>query len=54
MKEIKYDYSNRGDNPGVEGYKNYMYYRLGKPGISKEVADEIRKYPLKKEAKFIL
>lgn len=44
---------NAFDQPGVEGYKNYMYYKLQKPGISQEVADEIKNNPLKKESKFI-
>ena len=45
---------NAFDQPGVEGYKNYMYYKLGKPGISEEVAGEIKNNPLTKNAKFIL
>jgi glucose-6-phosphate isomerase len=45
---------NAFDQPGVEGYKNYMYYKLGKPGISKEVVNEISSNPLKKEDKYII
>ncbi len=45
---------NAFDQPGVEGYKNYMYYKLRKPGISKKVAAQIKKYPLKKKTAFIL
>ncbi len=45
---------NAFDQPGVEGYKNYMYYKLGKPGISQDIADEIRDHPLLKNPKFIL
>jgi glucose-6-phosphate isomerase len=45
---------NAFDQPGVEGYKNYMYYKLGKPGMAKEVADAIKKKPLVKKAKYIL
>lgn len=45
---------NAFDQPGVEGYKNYMYYKLKKPGISKEIADEIKKNPLIKKKKFII
>ncbi|MFA5147825.1 MAG: hypothetical protein WC491_01705 [Candidatus Omnitrophota bacterium] len=45
---------NAFDQPGVEGYKNYMYYKLGKPGLNKAVAEEIRKNPLVKNPKFII
>ncbi len=45
---------NAFDQPGVEGYKNYMYYQLKKPGLPKEVADDIRKHPLVKNHKYIL
>jgi glucose-6-phosphate isomerase len=45
---------NAYDQPGVEGYKNYMYYKLGKPGISQDIANEIKNHPLVKDPKFIL
>lgn len=45
---------NAFDQPGVEGYKNYMYVKLRKPGISAAVAREIKKHPLKKKNRFIL
>ncbi len=45
---------NAFDQPGVESYKNYMYYKLKKPGIPAEVATEIKKHPLKKNRRFIL
>jgi len=45
---------NAFDQPGVEGYKNYMYYKLGKPGISQIVAEAIKNNPLIKDPKFIL
>jgi glucose-6-phosphate isomerase len=45
---------NAFDQPGVEGYKNYMYYRLRKPGISREIASDIEKNRLIKKAKFII
>ena len=45
---------NAYDQPGVEGYKNYMYYKLRKPGISANVIAEIRKTPLKKSEKYII
>jgi glucose-6-phosphate isomerase len=45
---------NSFDQPGVEGYKNYMYYKLKKPGISQEVIRQIRSNPLKKEARYII
>lgn len=45
---------NAFDQPGVEGYKNYMYYKLGKPGLSEHIADEIKSTPLVKNQKFII
>ncbi|MDD4900101.1 MAG: glucose-6-phosphate isomerase [Candidatus Omnitrophica bacterium] len=45
---------NAFDQPGVEGYKNYMYYKLNKPGIPQEVISQIRNHPLKKDSKFIV
>lgn len=45
---------NAFDQPGVEGYKNYMYYKLGKPGLSERIADEIKNSPLLKDPKFII
>ncbi len=45
---------NAFDQPGVEGYKNYMYYKLKKPGISKEISKEIENSPLVKERSYIL
>lgn len=45
---------NAFDQPGVEGYKNYMYYKLGKPGIAKETSDLIRTTPLIKKQKYII
>lgn len=45
---------NAYNQPGVEGYKNYMYYKLGKPGISQDIAGEIQNHPLVKNPKFIL
>ncbi len=44
---------NAYDQPGVEGYKKYMYYKLDKPGISKDIAREIEKYPIWKKDEFI-
>ncbi|MFA4853895.1 MAG: glucose-6-phosphate isomerase [Candidatus Omnitrophota bacterium] len=45
---------NAFDQPGVEGYKNYMYYKLGKPGIPPAVAEAIKNKPLIKDPKYIL
>ncbi|MCM8790340.1 MAG: glucose-6-phosphate isomerase [Candidatus Omnitrophica bacterium] len=45
---------NAFDQPGVEGYKNYMYYKLGKTDIPQEVAENIRKHPLIKRPRYIL
>ncbi|MDD5129171.1 MAG: hypothetical protein PHO40_05955 [Candidatus Omnitrophica bacterium] len=45
---------NAFDQPGVEGYKNYMYYKLGKSGIPKSVAEAIKNNPLIKNSEYIL
>jgi len=45
---------NAFDQPGVEGYKNYMYYKLRKPGLSEAVAGDIRKHPLNKIKRYII
>jgi len=45
---------NAFDQPGVEGYKNYMYCRLGKTGLPSKVVQEIKAHPLRKEKKFII
>jgi len=45
---------NAYDQPGVEGYKNYMYFKLRKPGISPVVSADIKKNPLIKAKKFII
>ena len=45
---------NAFDQPGVEGYKNYMYYKLGKSGIPQDIAEEIKNNPLIKDPKYIL
>lgn len=45
---------NAFDQPGVEGYKNYMYYKLNKPGMSEEMVKEIKNNPLIKKSRFIL
>jgi len=45
---------NAFDQPGVESYKNYMYFKLGKPGLSPQIAAEIKKHPIKKNPKFII
>lgn len=45
---------NAFDQPGVEGYKNYMYYKLEKPGLSEAVIKEIRKTAMKKNKKYIV
>lgn len=45
---------NAFDQPGVEGYKNYMYFKLGKLGISQDIANEIKNNPLIKNPQYIL
>jgi glucose-6-phosphate isomerase len=45
---------NAFDQPGVEGYKNYMYFKLKKPGLSGEIEKTIKSKPLIKNKKFII
>ncbi len=45
---------NAFDQPGVEGYKNYMYYKLGKAGIAEHIISRIKNNPLAKDQKYIL
>ncbi len=45
---------NAFDQPGVEGYKNYMYYKLGKPGTAESIGKKIRARPLVKKRAFII
>ncbi|MFH1283106.1 MAG: glucose-6-phosphate isomerase [bacterium] len=45
---------NAFDQPGVEGYKNYMYFKLKKPGLSPLIANEIKNNPLVKMKEFYL
>ncbi|MCX5777250.1 MAG: hypothetical protein NTX32_06465 [Candidatus Firestonebacteria bacterium] len=45
---------NAFNQPGVESYKNYMYYKLKKPGIKKEIAEEIEANPVIKKQKYML
>lgn len=45
---------NAFDQPGVEGYKNYMYYKLGKSGLPAEIENEILENPLVKKQDYIL
>ncbi len=45
---------NAFDQPGVQGYKDYMYHKLDKPGFPKTIAEKITKTPVKKKARFIM
>jgi glucose-6-phosphate isomerase len=45
---------NAFDQPGVEGYKNYMYFKLGKPGLPSQVEQDIKKNPLIKRNRYII
>lgn len=45
---------NAFDQPGVEGYKNYMYCKLGEPGMPPEIKQEIGNNPFVKDSRFIL
>ncbi len=45
---------NAFDQPGVESYKNYIYYRLGKVGLPEEIQRQIESSPLQKHKNFII
>ncbi len=45
---------NAFDQPGVEGYKNYMYYKLGKEDIPQGIIEQIKSRPLVKDPAYIL
>lgn len=45
---------NAYDQPGVEGYKNYMYVKLGKTGMPDAIAAAVREKPLVKDAGYII
>jgi len=45
---------NAFNQPGVESYKNYMFHKLKKPGISKAVAEEIEGNPVRKTRRYTL
>lgn len=45
---------NAYDQPGVEGYKNYMYIKLRKPGMPEDVREYVIKNPLTKKNRYIL
>ncbi|MCX5707308.1 MAG: hypothetical protein NTW13_06650 [Candidatus Omnitrophica bacterium] len=45
---------NAFDQPGVEGYKNYMYFKLNKSGMPEGISKAIKNNPLIKDPKYIL
>lgn len=45
---------NSFDQPGVEGYKHYMYVKLGKEGIPPAVVSSIMRHPVHKDKRLIL
>lgn len=45
---------NAFDQPGVEGYKNYMYFKLNKQGMPAEISQAIKNNPLIKDEKYII
>ncbi|OIO37119.1 MAG: hypothetical protein AUJ75_04755 [Candidatus Omnitrophica bacterium CG1_02_49_10] len=45
---------NAYDQPGVESYKDYMYYKLRKGGISEAIADTVKRHPLIKKKAFVI
>ena len=45
---------NAFDQPGVEGYKNYVYFKLNKQGMPAEISRAIKSNPLIKDEKYII
>jgi len=45
---------NAFDQPGVEGYKNYMYYKLGKPGLPSDIERDNQRKSACKKGRYIL
>jgi len=45
---------NAFDQPGVEGYKNYMYFKLNKQGMPSEISQAIKNNPLIKDEKYTI
>jgi glucose-6-phosphate isomerase len=45
---------NAFDQPGVEGYKNYMYFKMKKPGLPADIEREIKACPLVKKPRYII
>jgi glucose-6-phosphate isomerase len=45
---------NAFDQPGVEGYKNYMYFKLNKQGMPQGISQAIKNNPLIKDEKYII
>ena len=45
---------NAFDQPGVEGYKNYMYFKLNKAGMPEGISKAIKSNPLVKNPKLII
>jgi len=45
---------NAFDQPGVEGYKNYMYFKLNKAGMPEGISKAIKNNPLVKTPKLII
>ena len=45
---------NAFNQPGVESYKNYMFYKLKKPGLKPEVAKEIESNTVVKKKGYML
>lgn len=45
---------NAFDQPGVEGYKNYVYFKLNKQGMPSEISQAIKNNPLIKDEKYII
>ncbi|SYZ72535.1 putative Glucose-6-phosphate isomerase [Candidatus Zixiibacteriota bacterium] len=45
---------NAFNQPGVESYKNYMYYKLRKPGLAADIEKEIKTHSFPKKKKYIL
>ncbi|MEI7903955.1 MAG: hypothetical protein WCI43_00900 [Candidatus Firestonebacteria bacterium] len=45
---------NAFNQPGVESYKNFMFFKLKKPGVKKETSEEITNNPMVSKKRYII
>lgn len=45
---------NAFDQPGVEGYKDYMYFKLGRPGLPARIVKAIKNSSIKRDRRYII